>query len=91
MIWLNGEEYNGEWKSNLQVLYKYVILYSLEQKLMQISLHYRDASLTKKNNIRISMHLISSFLLCSFPLPQQCVGVYIGMPIVSRYLYTKTG
>ena len=82
MIWLNGEEYNGEWKSNLQVLYMY-ILYALEQKLMQISLHYRDASLTKKNNIRISMHLISSFFALFLPPPTK-MRRYIGIPIVSR-------
>ena len=73
MIWLNGEEYNGEWKSNLQVLYMY-ILYALEQKLMQISLRNRDASLTK-TIFELVCTLLVPFLLCSFPLPQKCVGI----------------
>ena len=68
----------------------YLILYSLEQKLMQISLRNRDASLTKTIYLRISMHLISSFFALFLPPPTK-MRRYIGMPIVSRYLYTKTG
>ena len=75
MIWLNGEEYNGEWKSNLQVLYMY-ILYALEQKLMQISLHYRDASLTKTIS-ELVCTLVSSFFALFLPPPTK-MRRYIG-------------
>ena len=49
MIWLNGEEYNGEWKNNLQV-YLLCVWDCLEQKLMQISFYNRDARAQKSYN-----------------------------------------